>query len=422
MIAIAPPRLLAGRPPDAGPEPLAEHERRLGPLPPGGASLLDALRDSGLQGRGGARFPAAVKWEAVAARSGRRAVVVANGAEGEPASWKDQVLMGLRPHLVIDGAVLAAQAVGASDVLLYVSRAFPWAIEALEAALAERRSGRRPRVRVATAPPRYVAGEETAAVSLLNGGEARPAFVPPRPFERGVGGRPTLVQNVETLALVALLARFGSSWFRSTGTAAGPGPMLVTVRGAVSRPGVYEVEQGTPLEEVVGLAGGRLVSARAVLVGGYFGSWVTGQEAASLTLDDGGLARVGARAGCGVLLVLPEAACGVAETGRLLAFLASESAQQCGPCREGLPALAGLVQRLAAGRTGGADAERLDRWTYQLGGGRGACKHPDGAIGLWRSAMDAFAGDLREHLSCRPCAHVHRASVLPFPSPSEEWR
>jgi NADH:ubiquinone oxidoreductase subunit F (NADH-binding) len=198
--------------------------------------------------------------------------------------------------------------------------------------------------------------------------------------------------------------------------------MLVTVRGAVSRPGVYEVEQGRPLEDVVGLAGGRLASARAVLVGGYFGSWVTGQEAASLTLDDGGLARAGARVGCGVLLVLPEAACGVAETGRLLAFLASESARQCGPCREGLPALAGLVQRVAAGRTGGADAERLDRWTYQLGGGRGACKHPDGAIGLWRSAMDAFAGDLREHLSCRPCAHVHRASVLPFPSPSEQWR
>jgi NADH:ubiquinone oxidoreductase subunit F (NADH-binding) len=237
-----------------------------------------------------------------------------------------------------------------------------------------------------------------------------------------VGGRPTLVQNVETLALVALLARFGSSWFRSTGTSAAPGPMLVTVRGAVSRPGVYEVAQGTPLEEVVGLAGGLLASAPAVLVGGYFGSWVAGQAAASLALDDRDLARAGARAGCGVVLVLPEAACGVAETGRLLAFLASESARQCGPCREGLPALAGLVQRLAAGRTGGGDAERLDRWTFQLGGGRGACKHPDGAIGLLRSAMDTFAGDLREHLSCRPCGHVRSASVLPFPPPSEEWR
>jgi NADH:ubiquinone oxidoreductase subunit F (NADH-binding) len=172
----------------------------------------------------------------------------------------------------------------------------------------------------------------------------------------------------------------------------------------------------------VGHAGGRLASAPAVLLGGYFGSWVTGHAAASLTLDDRDLARAGARAGCGVVLVLPEGACGLAETSRLMAFLAGESARQCGPCREGLTALAGLAQRLAVGRTGGADAERLGRWTYQLGGGRGACKHPDGAVGLWRSAMDAFAGDLDEHLSGRPCRHVHRASVLPFPSPCGEWR
>jgi NADH:ubiquinone oxidoreductase subunit F (NADH-binding) len=417
------PWLLAGRPQDTGPEPLSEHRRRLGPIPEGGPALLAALRHSGLQGRGGARFPTAVKWEAVAASRGGRPVVVANGAEGEPASWKDQLLMSLRPHLVIDGALLAAQTVGASDVVLYVSRAFPRAIEALEAALAERGPGRRrPRVRVATAPARYVAGEETAAVSLLDGGEARPAFVPPRPFERGVGGRPTLVQNVETLALVALLARFGPSWFRNAGTPAAPGPMLVTVRGAVPWPGVFEVAHGTPLPAVVDMAGGRLECTAGILVGGYFGSWIPGETAASLTLDDQGLARGRARPGCGVVLVLPEAACGVAETSRVLAFLAHESARQCGPCREGLPALAGLAQRLAVGRAGAGDAERLDRWTHQLGGGRGACKHPDGAVGLWRSALDTFAADVRAHLAHRPCPHVHRPSVLPFPRPSEEWR
>ncbi|HSR25357.1 MAG TPA: NADH-ubiquinone oxidoreductase-F iron-sulfur binding region domain-containing protein, partial [Candidatus Eisenbacteria bacterium] len=372
MIAAAPRAswLMAG--PGAGPESLAGHVRRLGPCPSGGEDVRAAVAESGLRGRGGARFPASGKWEAVASRARGRAVVVVNGAEGEPASCKDQLLLALRPHLVLDGAVLAARSVGARDVIVYVGAGLRHAEAAVEAALRERAgSDRKVRFRLASAPARYVAGEETAAVSFLNGGDAKPAVVPPRPFERGVGGRPTLVQNVETLAAVALVARFGGRWFRGAGTADSPGTTLLTVRGAVSAPGVLEVPHGVSLADAVDRAGGSAERAAGVLLGGYFGTWLPGRWAASLPLDDRSLAAARASLGCGVVAVLPESTCGVTETSRVFGYLASESARQCGPCRVGLPALAGVLADVARGRATPEHADRLRRWTAQLGGGRG---------------------------------------------------
>lgn len=408
------PWLLAGPAQQAGAEPLAGHLARLGPCPPGSPGLIEALATSGLRGRGGARFPTARKWTAVAQRARGRAVVVVNGAEGEPASWKDQLLMTFRPHLVLDGAMLAAESVGAADIVLYVSSGAPRAGEALAAALSERGLPRRPRIQLVWAPARYVAGEETAAVRFLNGGEAKPAVVPPRPFERGVGGRPTLVQNVETLALTALLARYGpAGWSHD--------PMLVTVRGAVAAPGVYEVARGARLDQVVGMAGGRPGDCAAVLLGGYFGAWIPGPAVGALRLDEEGAAAAGVGLGCGVVLALPADACGVTETARAVTFLAGESAQQCGPCRLGLPALAGVLRRVADARPERGDAERLQRWTWQLGGGRGACKHPDGAVGLVGSALRTFAADFEDHLRGRPCRGRFGPPALPVPGVGAGW-
>ncbi|HKF76790.1 MAG TPA: NADH-ubiquinone oxidoreductase-F iron-sulfur binding region domain-containing protein [Candidatus Dormibacteraeota bacterium] len=436
MIATAAPALptlpwlLAGPGPGAGPEPLTSHLARLGPRPRGGAGVMAAVGDSGLQGRGGARFPAGTKWRAVAARGRRRAVVLVNGAEGEPASAKDQVLMHLRPHLVLDGALLAAESVGAQEVVLYVGRAFAAAAESLRAALRERDlarpAGRRstpgPSVELVLAPDRYLAGEETAAVNLVNGGDARPTFTPPRPFERGIRGRPTLVQNVETLALVALIARFGPAWFRSQGTAATPGSMLVTLGGAVARPGVYEVPHGVALDQVVAMAGGSAPRAPAILIGGYFGSWVRASWAPSLRLDDEVMGRAGLSLGTGAVVVLPEQACGVAETARILRFLAGESAGQCGPCRHGLPAMADEVERLAGGWRSSGDGDRLWRWTDQLAHGRGACKHPDGTAGLLRSALHTLAADFEVHARHGECRGSQLPSCLPPPRERGGWR
>ena len=384
---------------------LREHTDRYGPLPVasrGTDSLIDEVADAGLTGRGGASFPTGTKLRAVAAGRGP-AVVVANGMESEPASEKDQALLTRAPHLVLDGLTLAAQAVGAAETHLCLARQRDWLFDGVQSAAAERiRAGLdRIPVTVHAVPASYVASEETALVSWLNGGEAKPTFAPPRPFERGVGKRPTLVDNVETLAHLALIARYGARWFRQTGAAGAAGSMLTTITGAVARPGVYEIEAGARMGDVLALAGAPH-DAEAVLVGGYFGTWHDVAEIADLPFTKAGLREVGGGPGAGVLFVLPAAACGLGEAAKILSYLASQSAQQCGPCMFGLPAIAGDLAQLAAGRPDGDPLGRLHRRFGQISG-RGACRHPDGAVRMAYSALTTFAADAHAHTRQRRC-------------------
>ncbi len=399
-------RVLAGPPPVAGAESLVDHERRLGPRPQA-AGLIPILEASGLLGRGGAGFPVARKWATVAERSEGHAVVLANGAEGEPLSGKDRVLMAMRPHLVLDGAELAADAVGADRVVLYVGEAHRAALNALDRAIDERAAGesrrrQRASIELVPAPHTYVAGEESAAVHYIAAGDARPTTVPPRPFERGVDGRPTLVQNVETLAHVALIARFGDGWYREVGAGVTRGSALVTVGGGVSRPGVVEIELGTTVRMLAESTGGA-DGIGAVLLGGYFGGWLRAQEAWDLPLDPVMLRSSGSAFGCGVVHLLPPGSCGVLATARILDYMAGQSAAQCGPCVFGLRSIADAAARLAAPRSGdGHDLERLVRWSGLLAG-RGACKHPDGAAGMLRSALRVFADEFDRHQRAGTC-------------------
>jgi NADH:ubiquinone oxidoreductase subunit F (NADH-binding) len=426
----APPgvrRLLAG--PD-GTESLAEHEARLGPLPPRrhehGHHLIDVVGRSGLRGRGGSGFPTETKMRAVAAGRGAR-VVVANGCEGEPASAKDAYLLANRPHLVLDGAVLAAHAVNARDVIITVDR---WNVEGLSVmldALAERERVHRhtgTRIRIVDVPARYVAGEESALVHFLNGGDAKPVFVPPRPFERGVKGRPTLIQNVETLSHLALIGRFGADWYRGVGSESEPGTALVTLGGAVADPGVYETAMGTTVGDLVAAAGGTSSDVGAFLLGGYFGTWIPADAAWDLGLSHGELQRAGAAFGCGIVYALSADVCGLAETARVVRYLAGETAGQCGPCVFGLDAIAGALERIAAGRNVEQSAGLVRRWTKQVAG-RGACHMPDGAVRLVTTALDTFADELHRHVARGACATARRRGVLPVPGLNERedaWR
>jgi NADH:ubiquinone oxidoreductase subunit F (NADH-binding) len=365
--------------------------------------LIEAVAASGLTGRGGGGFPTAIKLRAVADSRGRT-VVVANGVEGEPPSAKDRFLVAQNPHLVLDGAVAAAAAVGARDVVIALAEGAEHARTRMAAAIEARRSSAQVRFQLVTAPDRFVAGEESALVQLLNGGPAKPTFVPPRPFERGVDGRPTLVQNVETLANIGLIARFGPAWFRELGTAAEPGTVLVTVSGAVRDPGVYEVELGTPLRQIIQLCGDAPSSVAAVLVGGYFGSWLGARELDS-PLSEAGLRPAGARPGARALVVLGADSCPVVETARALRYLADESAGQCGPCTFGLPAMADAALSLARRQAQPRIVERL-RTLAGLVEGRGACAHPDGAANLLRSALKRFPAEIDLHLQGRCSAAV----------------
>lgn len=402
--------VLAGPATATGTEGYAAHVARLGPLPPSTPALIDTIERSDLRGKGGAGFPAATKWRAVASRRAGSPVVLANGGEGEPLSCKDRTLMEQRPHLVIDGALLAAGAVGAREVVLYVGAEHTGAIRAMQRASGERPAAERGLLRVVSAPVRYVSGEETAAVNFVNTGIALPTSIPPRPYERGVDGRPTLVQNVETLAHAALIARSGDAWFRSLGVGGASGTTLISVGGAVPQTMLIEAPQGTTITDAVNAAGGLTAESDAVLLGGYFGSWIAASTAWGLVIDADGLRADGYSLGCGVIAVLPAGRCGVVETARILAYLAHESARQCGPCTFGLRAIAAATGRVAALTSSDGDLDHIKRWSGLLAG-RGACRHPDGAAGLLGSALRVFAEEFQRHDQHHRCRASTAQSV-----------
>ena len=382
-------RLLAGPDLSRGPEGLASHVQRLGPPPSIGSALIDVVERSGLTGRGGAAFPVGTKWRSIAKRRAQEPVVVVNGAEGEPRSLKDDVLMTTRPHLVLDGAMLAARALRTARIAVVIGETKHAALASMSAALAERPEPELRQARVVPAPPRYVAGESSAVVHLAGSGIARPTTRPPSMHEAGVDGRPTLVQNVESLAHVALIARFGAGWF-------GAGTVLITAVGGVFAPGVLEVESGTSVREVFDAARGGSRGTRAIMLGGYFGAWVGAEQAWDLPLDPVALRDRGLTLGCGVVGFLHDAGCGVCETARIMRYLASESSAQCGPCFFGLRALADATARIGERGSNTEDLARLSRWSQDVAG-RGACRHPDGAVMLLRSALAVFAEEFADH-------------------------
>jgi NADH:ubiquinone oxidoreductase subunit F (NADH-binding) len=390
------PRLLAGLDPGGAPMTLADHQQAHGELPRlGSHELIEAVERSGLRGRGGADFPTARKLRAVAANRRRGAVLVVNGSETEPASAKDRLLLSRLPHLVLDGALLATAAIGANEMIIKVGQRALGSLHALESAISLR-SDDGVKIHLSAGPDGYVTGEESAVVHFLNGGASVPTFVPPRPYERGYRGRPTLLQNPETLAQIALVARYGDHWYRELGTAADPGSALVTISGAIASPGVYELAFGTPMIDLLEAAGGATEPLQALLVGGYFGTWVDSARALRLRLAREDLRSVGCSLGSGVLVALGESSCGLHESARVIDYLAGQSAGQCGPCVFGLRAIADAFAAIAGGVAHDREHDRLVRWTAEVRG-RGACHHPDGAARFVESALSVFGAEIESH-------------------------
>jgi NADH:ubiquinone oxidoreductase subunit F (NADH-binding) len=359
-----------------------------GPLP--SLSLPELLRlteETGLTGRGGAGFPSAIKLRSVA-ESGRPAVVVGNGMEGEPLSHKDALLLTRSPALVLDGLELVSSALGARRSVLAVGPETD------------------PRPAQAAAGPRgievhhlsggFVAGQETALLNQLEGRAPVPRDPLTRVTTRGLHGRPTLVSNVETLAHLALAARFGAAWFREVGLPDDPGTSLVTITGAVDHEGVVEVARGTTLADLIAPAVPH-PGVQAILVGGYHGAWVPATDF-QVRLTKADLAPHGASVGAGIVHVLAGDACPLRAAADMTSYLAGESAAQCGPCLNGLPRIADSLQRLAHG----ARDPQLPAEIQRLRGlvvGRGACAHPDGTARLVGSTMRVFDAHVAAHLS-----------------------
>jgi NADH:ubiquinone oxidoreductase subunit F (NADH-binding) len=374
--------------------------------------LVEAVRMAGLTGRGGAGFPTARKLDSIRRARGRRLLVV-NAMEGEPASRKDRALLMSAPHLVLDGAEVAAYAVAAEQIALCVPDDQDPSADSIGRALADRGAMRGDHVPAALVRPpgRYISGEESALVAWIDRRQAAPLFRPIKGVPLTVGRRPVLVQSAETLAHLALIARYGPSWFRTVGSAEAPGTCLVTVSGAVTQPGVYEVATGTGVDSVLGRAGA--ASAGPTLVGGYGGTWLHPDQLGT-PYAPSALRAVGCTMGAGVLASIGPSACGVAETARVAGYMADESAGQCGPCAFGLPAIAADLFALAGAHS---DRSALARLRHRLGvvDGRGACGHPDGVVRMVRSALEVFAADFAGHARGRPCPAWNRRPVLSIP-------
>ncbi|MET9292684.1 NADH-ubiquinone oxidoreductase-F iron-sulfur binding region domain-containing protein [Streptomyces sp. NPDC003077] len=385
------------------------------------SGLATLAEDITLRGRGGAGFPFVRKLEAVARqvrRTGTPPAVVVNGCEGEPACRKDTVLLCRAPHLVLDGALLAAEALGARTLVVGVTK--DTAEASLRAAMAERglkerRRGRALRARLVRLPERFVSGEASALIRAADGGPPLPPGRRTRAAEAGLGGAPTLVSNTETFAQLAVAARLGARHYAATGTAEEPGTLLLTVSGAVPSPTVVEAPSGVPLGYILQSCAAD-PSPTGVLVGGYHGAWLDAASAYEAVVTRDALAARGGALGAGAVLPLPADACPLGETLRVAHWLAAESAGQCGPCRLGLPSLAGA---LAGTLAGGREALEAVRQAAQGVRGRGACKHPDGSARFVLSALTAFTDDLAAHVLGGGCGR-ETIGVLPLSAPEAD--
>lgn len=381
------PALLSGI--DQG-SSLEAHRAQYGPMPKLHLDeLADRIERLRLRGRGGAAFPFAIKLRTAA--EGRKPVVVVNLSEGEPASGKDSALVMTRPHLILDGAVITARALKAIEIHLVLPGDRPSVGAAMHRALAERHD--KIRIHTHEAEPRFVAGQAQAVLQLIAGKPNLPVTAWQPEAVSGHRGRPTLLSNAETWAQVARVALEGEAAYRRLGTAEEPGTTLMTVTtGPV--PDVVEVSFGTPLKDVLPTT----VHGRPVLLGGFHGSWAPWSTVANTIVTVDGMKAQGTPLGAGIVVSVQD--CPVSFTTRIVDYLAGQSARRCGPCFNGLPALASALRGVSLG---GGDLARVEQLS-EIVVRRGACAHPDGTVRLVQSLLAGFGDELDSH-AAGVCTH-----------------
>lgn len=377
--------------------------------------LQSLVTEAGLRGRGGAGFPTGVKWSFVPRDEEPSAprYLVVNGDEMEPGTFKDRLLLENDPHLVLEGALIAAYAIGAREIVLFLRTEYRQAAAALRRAVAQAEAAgllvgcldRPVHVRLHVSAGRYICGEETALLNSLEGRRAVPRAKPPFPQVCGLFGRPTVVQNVETLGNLPGIVRFGAAWFRDLGLGPDGGTKLFGVSGRVRTPGLWELPMGTPLRQVLfdragGMRDGR--TFRGVLPGGASTDLLT-EESLDVPLDFDAVARAGSRLGTGTMIVLDDATCPVGFVHNLLRFFARESCGFCTPCREGLPWLERTLAALEEGDGRPEDLETLDRHVALLTPGSTFCPLAPGAMAPLGSALRHFRADFERHVAERRC-------------------
>ncbi|MGC3993598.1 MAG: NADH-ubiquinone oxidoreductase-F iron-sulfur binding region domain-containing protein [Propionicimonas sp.] len=372
-------------------------------------AVIPTIEEAGLRGLGGAGFPTHRKWAAVAAQpphaEGGGKWIVCNGNEDEPGTFKDRFLLSRTPHQVIEGALIAAVAVRATNIALYVNPREDQSVVALRLSslawsahpLLDEVSalvGAPVRLHVRESSGLYVGGEETAAVANVMGGFPFPTLKPPYPAERGVHGAPTLLNNVETLSHVPHILRHGAQWYRDLGLGDAVGTKLYSLSGDVLRPGLHELPMGTSLRELVFEHGGGMLAGKgfkAVFTGGPSNTLLTDRDL-DVALDFESLVARGSRLGTGAMIVVGEGTSILRKTAEYVGFFAANSCGQCPSCKIGTRQVSRLLERIDAGAGHPADLEALENFTRMLPGS-GRCGLVDGAATVLASSLATFRSE-----------------------------
>jgi NADH-quinone oxidoreductase subunit F len=381
-------------------------------------AVQNLVTRSGLRGRGGAGFPTGKKWSFVpmGADAPRPKYLVANADEMEPGTFKDRLLLEGDPHQMIEAMVVSGYAIQADVGYIFLRQEYVLAAARLRRAIAEAyergyvgrnilNSGWSFDMFLHTSAGRYICGEETALLNALEGKRAIPRAKPPYPQVAGLWGKPTVVQNVETLYNVPHIVLHGVDWYRALGKATDGGTKIYGVSGRVNRPGAWELPMGTTVREILDDHAGRMrrsVQFRGLLPGGASTAFLT-TDHLDAPMDFDGIAKTGSRMGTGTMIVLDDHTCPVAMMLNLQLFFAQESCGWCTPCRDGLPWVAKLLQGLEEGRGTEQDLRLLDMHTKFLGPGHTYCALAPGAMDPLASAMKYFKDDFDAHVTKKGC-------------------
>ncbi len=379
-------------------------------------SLIATIAASGLSGRGGAGFPAGKKWQIAADTDATERYLVCNAGEDEPGSFKDRVLIEFSPHLVLEGMILASYAIGATRAYLYLNETYKTSADRMTKAISEAAasgflgedilvSDFSLEVIVHPAPTVYVAGEDTATLEVLEGREPKPREKPPYPAVAGLFGKPTVINNVETLAHVAPIMRNGAEWYRGFGAEQRPGTMIFCLGDEVENPGAYELPVGTSVRYLLETCGGGLKngeSVKAFLPGGPSCAFLAG-DVLDVALDPASLKAAGSSLGCGVMRFYPEGTCMVEPTVELAQFYARESCGQCSACRMETMMLTALLEKLRSGQGDESLYGQIPR-VLDFNRGKGFCALINMPAPPLLSAINQFLADFDHHLEHGECA------------------
>jgi len=380
-------------------------------------AIIEEVKKAGLRGRGGAGFPAGVKWSFMPKEGPKPSYLVVNADESEPGTFKDRLLMEKDPHLCLEGFLIAAFAIRASVIFIYIRGEFVQGWKTLAKAIAQARgkgyigknvlgSGWDIDVILHRGAGAYICGEETALMESLEGKRGYPRLKPPFPAQHGVYGNPTTINNVETLCCVPFIIERGAEWFAGIGREKNTGPKLYCLSGHVKNPGVYEAELGVPWERLYEEFGGGLLNPvrrlKAVIPGGSSAAVLRPEECEGLTMDFDSLAAKGTLLGSAGIMVMDDSICMVRACERVLKFYAHESCGQCTPCRIGADWIHRIVARVEAGGGTAEDAATLLSVCDGMVG-KTICVFADAAAIPAMSFVNKFRDEFNDHVSLKGC-------------------